>query len=97
MRTNAEKIVQVVRDLPYGKVTTYGGISQEVYKHRRGAQAVGQVIGRKAKCDPDGFPWWRVCFNGLRPVNTDARKRLEREEVRFLPNGTVDSGYVARL
>ena len=48
-----------VRQIPPGKVTTYGNIAEALSKPWA-AQAVGEAV---KKCPPD-VPWWRVVQAG---------------------------------
>ena len=82
-------IARIVRNIPSGRVVTYGDNSTAVYGRPNCGQAVGAAIRREASEDWDGFPWWRVVFSGLKPKDDCARRRLESEGVRFLSNGSI--------
>ena len=49
-----------VRQIPPGKVTTYGNIAEALGKSVGAALAVGEAL---KKCPSDG-PWWRVVQAG---------------------------------
>lgn len=49
-----EDVIAMVRDIPYGSVSTYGEIAAEA-GHPGAARAVGNVL----RSTP-GLPWWRV-------------------------------------
>jgi methylated-DNA-protein-cysteine methyltransferase-like protein len=88
-----EKIYEVVRQIPYGRVATYGQIA-ELAGNRRWARVVGYAL--HANPDPDTIPCYRVvnrhgetskafAFGGQdRQI-----KLLEAEGVRFV-DGRVD-------
>lgn len=96
-RADSDCVGRIVRDIPCGKVVTYGDISKAVYGHPKASKAVGQCIAREAAKDRNGFPWWRVCFNGLKPKNDEARKYLEQEGVKFSTNGAACSQHSHEL
>ena len=79
MKTKAELILELVRRIPRAEPATYGDISQRAYGHRKAGQAVGQAIAAEAAKDEEAFPWWRVCYAGLKPKNSEARRRLVSE------------------
>ena len=92
---NNDRVVRIVKKLEKGKVVTYGDISKAVYGHRKAGTAVGQAIKREAECN-DKFPWWRVCFKGLRPKD-GAQEHLKKDGVGFLADGTVLPEYEHKL
>lgn len=65
--TTFEKIYEVVRRIPRGKVATYGQIAQFA-GNPKWARAVGYAL--HANPDPDGIPCYRVVnrFGGLAPA-----------------------------
>lgn len=57
-----ERIYQIVRDIPYGKVMTYGQIAElaaEVCRSPAPAIQVGRAMAASGEYAPD-LPWWRV-------------------------------------
>jgi len=96
----AAEILRIVRDLPSGKVVTYGDVSREVYGHTGAGQAVGQVI--RAETDnaerdgtPESFPWWRVVSKGLCP-HEGASEWLMKEGVTLRPTAPSTPGITLR-
>lgn len=88
-----EAVYSLVRDIPRGRVMTYGQIAT-ILGHPRAARAVGYAL--RASKDTD-VPWQRV-INGKggisarseveRPI--EQRLRLEEEGVVFDVNDTCD-------
>ena len=86
-----ERVWRIVMRVPRGRVVTYGQISQMI-ERRLTPIAIGWAI----RAAPDGaIPWFRV-VNASGGVSTDRenpglqRKLLEREGVRFDPEGHID-------
>jgi methylated-DNA-protein-cysteine methyltransferase-like protein len=86
-----EKVWQLVRRVPRGRVVTYGQLSLLVDKR---LTPVG--IGWAIRAAPDGaVPWQRV-VNGSGGISTEReqpgiqRAMLEAEGVRFGPDGLID-------
>ena len=89
-----EKIYEVVRKIPKGKVATYGQIAQ-LAGNSRWARAVGYAL--HANPDPDGIPCFRVVnrMGRLAPAfafgGTDAQAQLLRAEgIEVREDNTVD-------
>lgn len=85
-----EKLVyEIVAAIPKGKVTTYGQIAcMTGYPER--SRMVGHAMTNAPK--KRGLPCHRVVNHAGRtaPGWEEQRKLLEREGVRFRPNGNVD-------
>jgi len=86
-----QKVYDLVRQIPFGRVMTYGQISH--YTEPLSARAVGWAMHN---C-PDGVPWHRV-VNSRGGCSTDRlphlptglqRALLEQEGVVFRDNGTL--------
>lgn len=90
----AEAVYEIVREIPQGKVVTYGQVADMVTKVAIGAREVGAAMN---VCPPD-VPWQRVVgAGGHLPVGKRSphlavrqRELLENEGVVFRPNGCVD-------
>lgn len=87
-----EKVYRLVRQIPRGRVMTYGQIA--LYVSPLSAQGVGWAM---RSCPPD-VPWQRV-VNGSGGCSTERlphfppglqRALLEKEGVQFRDNGTLD-------
>lgn len=93
------KVWEIVRQIPPGKVATYGQIARMLPPPgdmpQRSYDAFGArwVGGAMAAC-PDDVPWQRVINSkgeiSPRPGAYDQRRLLEEEQVIFKPNGKVD-------
>ena len=89
-----EKVYRVVRQVPCGKVTSYGAIAR-MLEHPHAARTVGWAM----HSIPEGadVPWWRV-INSQGCVSTRGRGQgsnvqqelLEAEGVEFDERGYVD-------
>lgn len=89
-----ERIYAVVRQIPKGKVATYGMVAQ-LAGSRKWARAVGYALHRNP--EPGVIPCHRVVnrFGGLSPAfafGGEGRQRalLEAEGVSFREDGCVD-------
>ncbi len=93
------QVWDIVRQVPLGKVTTYGQIAKMIPPPgdlpQRSYDAFGPrwVGGAMAACPAD-VPWQRVINSqgkiSLRPGVEDQRRLLEEEVVEFNPMGKVD-------
>jgi alkylated DNA nucleotide flippase Atl1 len=69
---SAEVILERVRRVPHGYVTTYGDLAPGAPRH------AGRVLSRM----PPGIPWWRVVrSDGTWPKGSEQRARLLAEGV----------------
>jgi len=90
-----ERVYDVVRQIPYARVTTYSGVATLVYSPRA-ARAVGQAL-RAGKWGPDEVPWHRVInaqgrisFRGDTVRATLQRQLLAAEGIEFDAEDVVD-------
>ena len=84
-----EQVYGIVRDIPCGKVISYGRIARMLGQPRAARQ-----VGWALSCCPDGLPWQRVVrADGTVSGGMYAeirRAMLEKEGVPFLEDGRVD-------
>ena len=89
MHSFSEQVYDIVKQIPYGKVISYGEIAK-ILGRPRAAREVGWAM---RNC-PDGLPWQRVVMadgNITGGVFADMRREmLKSEGVSFLPDGRVD-------
>lgn len=92
--TFSEAVYKAVKQIPYGKVATYGQIAW-MAGNPRAARAVGTVLHHNPL--PGVIPCHRVVNRVGRPAPAFAfggigeqRRMLEAEGVTFLPDGNVD-------
>ena len=87
MRAPLEPLWDLIRQIPEGKVASYGSLGAALKN-----PVSGFLVGRwMAQC-PAGIPWWRVVAKagtfpiGKRDPNVewDQRQMLEREGVAFV-------------
>ncbi|MBP7867825.1 MAG: MGMT family protein [Acidobacteria bacterium] len=84
---------ELVRQVPRGRVVTYGQVAHALGEPR-GARTVGWAL----RAAPEGLPWHRVinADGRISPAGRDPgdldlqRALLESEGVRFGPDGRVD-------
>lgn len=84
------RIYAVVRQVPAGKVATYGQVASLV--ERCGARQVGYAL---AALRDDTVPWQRIINAKGEISHRDAdyqRAKLEAEGIEFDPRGRVDLG-----
>lgn len=87
-----QRIYHITRQIPWGRVTTYGQIAALA-----GNPRMSRVVGGAMHAAPAGLPCHRVVnrLGGLsdafQPMGRDThRLLLEMEGVSFRPDGTVD-------
>lgn len=84
-----EQVYTVVKQIPHGKVVSYGQIAR-ILGRPRAAREVGWAM----RCCPEGLPWQRVVMADgsiTGGVYEDIRRMLlEAEDIAFLPDGRVD-------
>ncbi|MCY4303637.1 MAG: MGMT family protein [Aestuariivita sp.] len=90
-KDRSQYILNLVKEIDYGTVRTYGDIANEVYGDPASARGVASAIKKKAQIDCKNFPWWRVVDRKLKPTQAKpgARELLEDEGVNFTQNGEV--------
>ena len=88
------RIYEVVKQIPKGRVASYGQVAQ-LAGNPRGARGVGFALHRNP--EPGVIPGHRVVFQDGSTCTGYAfggpevqRRMLEDEGVRFLPDGRVD-------
>lgn len=88
-----EQVSQLVQMVPAGKVTTYGAIAKAL--GTPDARRVGQAL--HANPDGDVTPCHRVVFSDGRLAPgyafggpNEQMRRLQLEDISFLPDGRVD-------
>ena len=84
-----QDIYEIVRNIPHGKVISYGQIAKMLGRPRNARE-----VGRAMRICPDDIPWQRVVMSDgsiAGGMFADMRKALlESEGVSFLPDGRVD-------
>lgn len=84
-----EKVYDTVKQIPSGKVMSYGQIARTLGRPRSARE-----VGRAMRHCPENLPWQRVVMRDgtvAGGVFADIRKAmLESEGVSFLPDGRVD-------
>lgn len=95
-KTFYDRVYEVVKKIPRGKVTTYGTIAS-LLNSPRAARAVGYALNALKKTEIDKIPWQRVInakgeisFKGDALRATLQRKLLEKEGIVFNIVGQID-------
>ncbi len=90
LNSDFEQVYQVVRQIPSGKVATYGQVALWLgWPH--GARTVGWAL--RALSEGTGVPWHRILNAQGRISQADEelqQELLESEGVIFRPDGSVD-------
>ena len=93
-KTVFERIYDIVRKIPYGKVATYGQVAM-IAGNPRWARAVGYAL--HANPDPEGIPCYRVVnrFGRTAPAfafggEERQAELLRAEGIEVSEDGTVD-------
>lgn len=94
-----EAVYEVVRQIPAGRVASYGQVARMVGRPRN-ARFVGYAL--HVNPEPGVIPCHRVVFKdgSLAPGfafggEDEQRRLLEAEDVGFLPDGRVDMAHFA--
>ena len=88
-----DRVIQTVRDIPAGKVATYGQIARMAGSPRAARQVARILHACSAK---EGLPWHRVVNRegriALKPFQgfEEQRRLLEREGIRLDSSGAID-------
>lgn len=82
-----EQVWHICRQVPRGRVVTYGDISA-MMRSALSAAAVGWAM----RAAPKGTPWYRVvnASGGISTHGSEQRDLLMSEGVRFRDDGTID-------
>ncbi len=90
LKSDFEQIYQVIRQIPAGKVATYGQVALWLgWPH--GARTVGWAL--RALSEGTHVPWHRILNAQGRISQADAelqQELLEAEGIVFRPDGSVD-------
>ena len=93
--SNYDRIYTTVRDIPYGKVATYGQIADLTGLYGK-ARLVGYALFKVQIAD--NIPWHRV-INSKGEISYSFKRQggdylqkvlLEEEGIEFKPNGKID-------
>lgn len=89
-----EKIYEVVKQIPYGNVASYGQVAM-LAGNPRWARVVGYALHQNP--DPENIPCYRVVTKDGKLADSFAfggsdaqRKLLEAEGIKFKPDGKID-------
>ena len=89
MNSFYEQVYEIVKQVPYGKVVSYGQIARALGRPR-----ASREVGRAMRHCPEGLPWQRVVMKDGSIAGggfQDIRKEiLIAEGVAFLEDGRVD-------
>jgi methylated-DNA-protein-cysteine methyltransferase-like protein len=96
-RSFFDRVYDVVRQVPHGRVTTYGDVSRALTGTARSARTVGWALHGLPWEMLETVPWWRV-VNARGRISTscqqhpatEQRRRLEDEGVAFGDDERID-------
>jgi len=84
-----KQVYEIVEQIPYGKVISYGEIARLLGRPR-----AAREVGWAMRHCPEGLPWQRVVMADGSVTGGDyaemRRTILESEDIVFLPSGRVD-------
>lgn len=91
-----DQVYVIVRQIPRGKVASYGQIAA-LLGHPRAARTVGWALASLRDRDEEDVPWQRVInsegrvsIRSMRHDVEEQQRRLEAENVQFDERGYVD-------
>jgi methylated-DNA-protein-cysteine methyltransferase-like protein len=91
-----DQVYLVVRQIPNGRVASYGQIAA-MLGHPRAARTVGWALASLSEAQESNVPWQRVInsagrisIRNLRHASEEQRRLLEAEGVEFDERDTVD-------
>ncbi|MCL2200876.1 MAG: methylated-DNA--[protein]-cysteine S-methyltransferase [Oscillospiraceae bacterium] len=89
MKSFSKQVYEIVEQIPFGKVLSYGDIARII-----GSPRAARQVGWAMRNCPDDLPWQRVVMaDGTITGGEFAELRkafLAQEDVPFLPDGRVD-------
>ncbi len=91
-----QKAIAMVRQIPYGEVTTYGQIALLISGTVRGARAVGYALAALTEAEAQEVPWWRVINAQGRISNSNMRLHADRQRAMLEAEG-VEFGADERV
>ena len=89
MQPFTQKVIEIIKGIPEGKVMTYGQIAGAAGSPR-GARQIVRIL--HAMSAAHGLPWHRVVSEG---VEVDARGTIDLERYQHVPG--EDNGGIERL
>lgn len=91
-----DQVYAVVRQVPAGRVASYGQIAA-ILGHPRAARTVGWALASLSQSQEEDVPWQRVInsagrisIRNLRHASEEQRRLLEAEGIEFDERDTVD-------
>jgi len=89
MKPFSQRVYEIVEQIPFGKVLSYGDIARLI-----GSPRAARQVGWAMRNCPDNLPWQRVVMSdGSITGGNFAQMRkmlLAQENVEFLPDGKVN-------
>ncbi len=92
MNEFSQNVIDIIKQIPYGKVISYGSISK-LAGHPRGARQVGWLLNQFS--EKENLPWHRVINSKGEISLTDdgfsiQKELLEKEGVTFKSDKKID-------
>lgn len=76
-KTFSERVVQLARSVPAGRVTTYGDLARAAGAGPMAAQSITTILAKAHDAGVDGIPFHRIVYAGGK-IWIDERHRKER-------------------
>lgn len=62
-KTFSERVVEMARSVPHGRVTTYGDLARAAGGTPMTAQSISGILGRAEAAGVKGIPWHRIVYS----------------------------------
>lgn len=83
-KTFSERVIEIARSIPPGRVTTYGAIARAAGAGPMAAQSITSILGKAEQCGVKDIPFHRIVYADGRIWVTDEhrkkRMRLYKKE-----------------
>lgn len=83
------RAIEMIKQIPYGEVTTYGQIAVLISGSVRGARAVGYALAALSDEEAKVVPWWRVINAYGRISNSNSRLHATRQRELLEEEGVI--------
>ncbi len=90
-KTFFQRAIEMVKQIPYGEVTTYGQIAVLISGKLRGARAVGYALAALTEQESKVVPWWRVVNVQGRISTSHAHQNATKQKQLLLAEGVTFS------
>lgn len=90
----SERVVELAKSIPFGRVTTYGDLARAAGGTPMTAQSISGILWRAEEKGEQGIPWHRIVYADgrvwLPDEHREARLRLyKKEKIKIDEKGRV--------